>query len=81
MFGRRNFSFLNKISSYDNVRFLPYHIDSTYLLDRVFITFTWSGTVSVQAALNNKISIVVNPPYFVENLLNNSKKEIFIPSI
>ena len=68
MFGRRNFSFLNKISSYDNVRFLPYHIDSTYLLDRVFITFTWSGTVSVQAALNNKISIVVNPPYFVENL-------------
>lgn len=68
MFGRRKFSFLNKISSYTNVRFVPYEIASSYLLDRVFITFTWSGTVSVQAALRSKISIVVNPPYFVEKL-------------
>lgn len=68
MFGRRSFSFLRKITNNKHVRFIPYEVSSNYILKNLDIVFTWSGTISIQAVLAKKIAVVVNPPYFVDDL-------------
>lgn len=68
MYGRRNHKFLNTITSFHNVRLVPYEISSNHILEFTKVVFTWSGTISVQAALAGKIPLVVNPPYFIDGL-------------
>ena len=68
MYGRRNHKFFKEITSFHNVRLVPYEISSNYILEHTKIVFTWSGTISVQAVLADKISLVVNPPYYVEGM-------------
>jgi len=68
MYGRRNYKFLKEITSFHNVRLVPYEISSNYILEFTKIVFTWSGTISVQAVLADKISLVVNPPYYIDGM-------------
>ena len=49
----------------DNLCIAPTETDSTFLIKKSDITFTWSGTVAIQAVIMKKKAICVCVPYYL----------------
>lgn len=64
MFGMRRRDFYQLLLSHENAVFVPYQYSSNILVKESQATFTWSGTIGLQAALAGRCSIVANPTYF-----------------
>ncbi len=67
MFGMRDYNFIKKLISYENVVFIPYEIPSNFFVEKCSATFTWTGTIGLQSALAGKCPIVVEPTYYLED--------------
>ncbi len=83
MLGKRNYNFLKKLQNLKDVYLIPSYIDSNYIIKHTDATFTWSGTIGIQAAVRGKCSIIVDAPYYVKDLyykINNFEDISLIPS-
>ncbi len=84
MFGMRNFEFIDRLVSNENVILVPYTASSNFLIKNCTATFTWTGTIGLQSALAGKCSIVVEPTYFLEGyflLLDDVNKIKDLPDL
>lgn len=67
MVGNRNTDFLRDLDDIsEDVVVVPPSVDSTYLIKNCDVTYTWSGTVAVQAHMMRRKSICVCMPYYIE---------------
>lgn len=64
MFGRRRPDFFRPLLDQPNTCLVPTWDSSVQLIDYCHVTFTWTGTVGLQAALAGRCSIVVQPIYY-----------------
>ncbi len=44
---------------------MPYDVPSPYLVDQCKATFTWTGTIGLQAVMTGRCPVVVEPTYFL----------------
>jgi hypothetical protein len=65
MFGFRSRRFLEQLAAYPGVTLVPYDVPSQYLVDQCKTTFTWTGTIGLQAAMTGRCSVVVQPTYLI----------------
>jgi hypothetical protein len=66
MIGNRTMSLFKDLFSFrDNLCIAPTETDSTFLIKKSDITFTWSGTVAIQAVMMKKKAICVCVPYYL----------------
>ena len=66
MLGSRNSDFIASLDQLsEHVVVIPSFVNSTYLIKECDITYTWSGTVSVQAIMMNRKAICVCTPYHI----------------
>jgi Capsule polysaccharide biosynthesis protein len=67
MIGNRDSNFLRKLASRgERVVIVPPSVDSIYLIDNTDVTYTWSGTVAVQAVMLGRKAVCVCVPYYVD---------------
>ncbi|HYC71311.1 MAG TPA: hypothetical protein VEB66_08905 [Opitutaceae bacterium] len=64
MFGRRRPDFFDPLLAQPNTCLVPTWESSVQLIDYCHTTFTWTGTIGLQAALKGRCSIVVQPIYY-----------------
>ena len=64
MFGRRRPDFFDGLLSNPNAVLVPTWESSVDLIEFSHVTFTWTGTIGLQAALAGRCSIVVQPIYY-----------------
>lgn len=64
MFGRRRPDFFTDLLNHPGVTLVPTWESSVELINYCQITFTWTGTIGLQAALAGRCSIVVQPIYY-----------------
>lgn len=67
MFGMRDYAFMKRLSSQDRVHLIPYDISSTLFVKRCDVTYTWTGTIGLQAALAGKCAVVAQPTYYLQD--------------
>jgi hypothetical protein len=68
-FGFRQVELFSALAKYDTVTFVPYDVPGQWLVDRCRATFTWTGTVGLQAAMAGKCAVVeANAYYAVDGL-------------
>lgn len=65
MFGFRSRRFLEQLAAYPGVTLVPYDVPSQYLVDQCKTTFTWTGTIGLQAVMAGRCPVVVEPTYFL----------------
>jgi hypothetical protein len=63
MFGLRRAEIYESLSEFDNVVFVPYEIKAQELIERCKTTFTWTGTIGIQAALSGRCAVVSTTYY------------------
>jgi hypothetical protein len=63
MFGLRRKEIYQNLSQFSQVVFVPYEIKSQELIERCKTTFTWTGTIGIQAALAGRCSVVSTTYY------------------
>lgn len=66
MFGMRSARFYEALAAQGSVVFVPYEVSSNDLILQSKATFTWSGTVGLQAAMAGRCAVVVQPTYLVD---------------
>jgi hypothetical protein len=64
MFGRRRPDFFRALLEHSNACLVPTWDSSVQLINYCHVTFTWTGTIGLQAALAGRCSIVVQPIYY-----------------
>jgi hypothetical protein len=64
MFGRRRYSYFENLKKFKTVVFIPYNINSQYLIKNCKATFTWTGTIGLQAAIYGRCPIVTRSMYY-----------------
>ena len=68
-FGFRNIELFRSLAKHDAVSFLPYDVPGQWLVDQCGSTFTWTGTVGLQAAMAGRCAVVdTSAYYFVDGL-------------
>lgn len=67
MFAMRQLDFIKEITKSGSVCLVPYDVPSTHLIYHSKATFTWTGTIGLQAAMLGKCAVVVDPPYYLED--------------
>lgn len=67
MFGQRRLQFYESLSASggDSVVFLPYDVSSNYLVKNSYITYTWTGTIGLQSAMDGNCPVIVDPTYYI----------------
>lgn len=65
MFGRRSIEFIRAIAARPSVVLVPYDVSSNGLVAESHATFTWTGTVGLQASMAGKCPVVVDPTYLI----------------
>jgi hypothetical protein len=63
MFGLRRKEIYERLKDIDRVIFIPYEVRSQVLIDRCKTTFTWTGTIGIQAALAGRCPVVSTTYY------------------
>lgn len=66
MIGNRRKNLFEGLNEVDSVFIAPSSMDSKFLIKNSDITFTWSGTVAVQAIMMKRKSICVCVPYYIQ---------------
>lgn len=74
MFGMRRADFFDDVLQSGAVVPIPYDVPSPPLIQNSLTTFTWSGTVGLQSAMQGHRAIVVEPPYLVEGAFVQVKR-------
>jgi hypothetical protein len=68
-FGFRQVELFSALARHPAVSFVPYDVPGHWLIDRCRTTFTWTGTVGLQAAMAGRCAVVdASAYYFVEGL-------------
>ena len=65
MFGRRSIGFIRKVAARPPVVLVPYAVSSNKLVRESAATFTWTGTIGLQASMAGRCPIVVDPTYLM----------------
>ena len=65
MFGRRSIEFIRTIAGKPSVVLVPYNVLSNLLVMESRATFTWTGTIGLQASMAGRCPIVVDPTYLM----------------
>ena len=65
MFGRRSIGFIRKLAARPSVVLVPYPVSSNMLIRESAATFTWTGTIGLQASMAGKCPVVVDPTYLI----------------
>jgi hypothetical protein len=63
MFGLRRKDIYEILSQFKNVIFVPYEVKSQELIDKCKTTFTWTGTIGIQAALAGRCTVTSTTYY------------------
>ena len=64
MYGTRKYSDLESLQQYPNVVFVPCNISAQYLIYNCKSTFTWTGTIGMQAAMYGRCSVIAKNMYY-----------------
>jgi hypothetical protein len=64
MFGRRRCTYFENLKKYPSTVFIPYAVNSQYLIENCKTTFTWTGTIGMQAAMYGRCSIISRSMYY-----------------
>ena len=64
-FGFRQVDLFRALSKYDCVTFVPYEVPGQLLINNCKATFTWTGTVGLQAAMAGRCAIVESGTYYI----------------
>ncbi|NCJ07077.1 hypothetical protein GS597_11270 [Synechococcales cyanobacterium C] len=64
MYGRRKFSDFRDLIKYPGLVFVPFNINAQYLIDNCKSTFTWTGTIGMQAAIHGRCAIIAKNMYY-----------------
>ena len=68
-FGFRQVELYSALARFPAVTFVPYDVPGQWLIDRCRATFTWTGTVGLQAAMAGRSAIIdASAYYFVREL-------------
>jgi hypothetical protein len=68
-FGLRQIEVFSEIAKHEAVTFVPYDVPGQWLVGQCRATFTWTGTVGLQAAMAGKCAVVeANAYYAVDGL-------------
>lgn len=65
MFGRRSLAFIRKVAARKSVVLVPYDVSSNMLVRDSHATFTWTGTIGLQASMAGRCPVVVDPTYLM----------------
>ncbi len=82
MFALRKLGLIKGLQGKPNTIMLPYEARSQHLVRECGFTFTWTGTIGLQAALAGNCAIVTNPYYATEEeflIIRNLKDIDLIP--
>jgi hypothetical protein len=63
-FGFRQVEFFRALARYDCVTFVPYEVPGQVMIESCAATFTWTGTVGLQAALAGRCAIIEAGAYY-----------------
>jgi Capsule polysaccharide biosynthesis protein len=66
MFGLRRVDIYEKLSQLPGVVFVPYEVRSQELIEKCKTTFTWTGTIGIQAVLAGRCAVVSTTYYRTE---------------
>jgi len=66
MFGIRHVGLYERLARIKGVTFVPFSVPAQFLIDNCYSSFTFSGTVGLQAALAGRCPVVIDSYYFVE---------------
>jgi len=68
-FGFRQVELFSELARNPAVTFVPYDVPGQWLIDQCHATFTWTGTVGLQAAMAGRCAVVdASAYYFVDGL-------------
>lgn len=63
-FGFRQIELFRSLQRHPGVSFVPYDVPGQWLIDRCHATFTWTGTVGLQAAMAGRCAVVDESAYY-----------------
>jgi len=63
-FGFRQWELFRALSRYDAVTFVPYAVAGQRMIDACKTTFTWTGTVGLQAAMSGRCPVIESGAYY-----------------
>jgi hypothetical protein len=64
-FGFRQVELFAALAEHPAVTFVPYEVPGQWLIDQCRATFTWTGTVGLQAAMAGRCAVVESSAYYV----------------
>jgi len=64
-FGFRQVGLFRRLAKYDAVTFVPYKVPGQFLIQNCKATFTWTGTVGLQAAIAGRCAVVESGAYYI----------------
>jgi hypothetical protein len=67
MFGHRRIELFEALEAFPNVVILPYTVSSQWMIENCKTTFTWTGTVGLQAAIAGKCAVVTSGAYYAQD--------------